>query len=261
MSLKWKAPTAKFSQDALQDLFANRIGSIVCSGFLNEQENAELWSRLDREGFGQYEYGYDEADVPQATHIFDTHYLFESKSIDDYRQSCQRSTEVYRRVCQDMAFDPVDRLLRLVQSHNADAVTIAREQDFAYFPCIARELNDSVLLHADFAPYTAGTWSIQDVVAELAWNIYLSKPKSGGECEVFNRPWILRDNAHIVAQTYGYDGSVVAGAESLKIAPKAGELVLFNSRNFHQVLKAEGRRVALGGHLGLLPDGRILAWS
>jgi len=95
---------------------------------------------------------------------------------------------------------------------------------------------------------------------QYAWNIYLSDPGEGGECVVYNKPWEKADDQYIKGATYGYDHEVVKGAESIKIKPEPGMLLLFNSRNFHEVLKSTKPRLSLGGHVGRLTPSEYQLW-
>jgi hypothetical protein len=258
----WKAKTvSNLTNDNVRYLFDNSIGAIRIEGFLSRDEVERLIRSLDQFGFSQYAYSFEEKDAPPAKHIFDTHYLYEHKSVEEYAQSVVESEATYKMLCSQAGFSPVAKLLQSVQENWDAPVRIASEEKTKYFPCIARELNHSVLLHADFAPFISGSWSIQNIVSEFAWNIYLTEPESGGECVVYNRPWELEDNKQIVKDTYGYAACVVEGAEKLIVKPKAGELVIFNSRNFHEVKSASSRRLSLGGHLGLKSNDEIISWS
>ncbi|NRA66602.1 MAG: 2OG-Fe(II) oxygenase [Pseudobacteriovorax sp.] len=261
MSFLWKTNTQMLSHDNLADLLANRCGTIQLNKFITPHQAETLVNALDQIRFKSYAYSFDEMDAPEALHIFDTHYLYEAKDITAYEQSTEESRRIYRELSEKIGFSVFDHLMQTLKEHWKGNIKIAREKSYDYFPCIARELNESVLLHADFAPYIAGTWAIQNIISELAWNIYLTKPKAGGECIVYDRQWIPTDDEHIVKNTYGYDAKIVRHSKSVIIAPEVGSLVLFNSRNFHEVKKAQGRRIAIGGHFGLLPHGDLIAWS
>ena len=261
MSLEWKSQCESLNSESLADLLGNRIGSVQVDDFLSSDQCHALLKSLDGMKFKHYDYSFDEKDAPPALHIFDTHYLYEDKSSDEYKKSTLESRELYSRLSEESGFSVVEQLFLKLSQNWKTVVTEAKENSYSYFPCIARELNDSVLLHADYAPFAQGEWQIKHIVAELAWNIFLTTPDDGGECLVYNRPWIPRDDDKIVKDTYGYEKSIIEGSDFLRANPVKGKLVLFNSRNFHEVKQASGRRVAIGGHIGLTPEGALIAWS
>jgi hypothetical protein len=151
-------------------------------------------------------------------------------------------------------------MMALLSRHLLKPVTIAEQNGDKYSYVIARELNNSALLHADYAHAIADYWSISNVIAQYAWNIYLSDPGVGGETLVYNKPWEKEHDQYIIGDTYGYDHKVVAGAECLTFQPKPGTLMFFNSRNFHEVTQSTQSRLTIGGHVGLTKNGEIILW-
>ena len=45
-----------------------------------------------------------------------------------------------------------------------------------------------------------------------------------------------------------------------KFSVGPGKVIMFNSRNFHEVLPSSQRRIGIGGLLGQTEDGKIIAW-
>ncbi|WP_052743325.1 hypothetical protein [Pseudomonas veronii] len=88
---------------------------------------------------------------------------------------------------------------------------------------------------------------------QLAWNLYLrvSDTKSG-HTHIFDRQWRPADDT-LKEGIYGYNTSVVANAEEAIFAPTVGEVVIFNTRNFHYVEPTEGERVSFTSAIGQLP--------
>jgi hypothetical protein len=124
-----------------------------------------------------------------------------------------------------------------------------------------RELNNSVLLHTDYAPALPPHWSISEIKSELAWNIYLTDPGEGGECRVYNCPWQPEYDHHLIGETYAYDPMVVEDAPLVALKPMVGRLIIFNSRNLHDVTAASQSRVAIGGHFGAHSNGNVICWA
>ena len=68
-----------------------------------------------------------------------------------------------------------------------------------------------------------------------------------------------------IPQSYGLARDIVAGAPSLRYRPTAGDVVLFNTRNPHEVAGGtavgDGSRISIGSFVGRMPDGRLVMWS
>lgn len=252
--------TQELSAESLNDLFDNKISSVAVSDFLNVQECLVWKEALYREGLQIYDYDFEATGIPTASHLMTTHYLFEEdENPEKYLEQAEASNKLYARMAQETEIDILKRFDDLLFSHNC-FVKVPQEKNILYSRVLARELKNGASLHADYAPFLKVDWQIRQIDAELAWNIYLDVPQSGGECHVYNKPWEKSDNQFIMGSSYGYDEQVVTGRDSQIIKPILGRLVLFNSRNFHKVSDSPTNRLTLGGHLGRQSCGKFLAW-
>ena len=166
----------------------------------------------------------------------------------------------------EQSFDPVARLIALLKCTVDSTVDIAREPDgSSYFAGIIRNSNNGLALHADFAPYQAPLFSVSAVDAQLAWNFYAETPAEGGVTTLHNAMWNwARSSPGEVAENYPLDASLVAGAQTWRFQPNAGEAVLFNTRNPHlvtQVVAGDRDRLAMAAFVGRLPAGDLVVWS
>lgn len=257
--MNWEKATYKASEKALSDLFDNKMSAIIVEDFINSVDCQKIQEGLQHIGLKHYNYQYN-IDVPQAKHIFDTHYLYEQQKPEDYFPKAKETNQLYREFCNNIKFDPFFEVKELLSKNWAKPVQIATQGNDVYTYVIVRELQSSALLHADFAQFIPKYWSISEISAQYAWNIYLTDPGIGGECVVYNKLWEKEDDQYIYKQTYGYDEKVVEGKEFIQIPIKAGQLVFFNSRNFHKVNKSQKMRLSIGGHVGLTPEGHLLMW-
>jgi hypothetical protein len=166
----------------------------------------------------------------------------------------------------EQSFDPVSRLIALLDRNVQGTVDIAREPDgSSYFAGIIRNSNNGLALHADFAPYQAPLFAVSAVDAQLAWNFYAETPTEGGVTTLHNAMWKwTRSSPGEVAENYPLDASLVAGAQTWSFQPSAGEAVLFNTRNPHvvtQVAQDARDRLAMAAFVGRLPRGDLVLWS
>jgi hypothetical protein len=128
---------------------------------------------------------------------------------------------------------------------------------------IVREINAGLQVHFDDAVREyAGRLLDAEVVAQLAFNIYVQVPPGGGETVLWRRRWQPDDEELRIPGGYGYREAVTNGAQSLTLRPALGEGFLFDPRHYHTVRPAtDGRRISIGCFVGLTDDGRLALWS
>lgn len=128
---------------------------------------------------------------------------------------------------------------------------------------IVREINAGLQVHYDDAVREyAGRLLDGEVVAQLAFNIYVRVPPAGGETVLWRRRWQPDDESRRIPGGYGFQEAVVADTQSLTLRPMLGEGFLFDPRHYHTVRPAsDGRRISIGCFVGLTDDGRLALWS
>lgn len=240
-------------------LLDNRIAAIRIPGFASVDEcrafaaaaragNIRHYSvarRIGYIGMAQYEYRWDR---PKSD-------FFEAvpAAAADLQQVCARS------------FDAVQRLIDRLQAVWPHPVGIAREEAGPYFAGIVRFASEGVDLHADWAPLNAPHYAIGRIDAQLGWNFFAEELAEGGITIVHNAPWSPPVAAGEIPRSYGLDRAIVAGAPSMSYRPTAGDVVLFNTRNPHEVsggpAGGNAERISIGSFVGRLPDGQLVLWS
>ncbi|MGW0886119.1 hypothetical protein [Streptomyces sp. NPDC002671] len=98
------------------------------------------------------------------------------------------------------------------------------------------------------------------MLAQLAFNVWVSVPPTGGATTVWRHRWEPTDEQH--RQAYGYRPEAVAHCQHVDLTPHTGDALLFNPANFHAVEpNPTGRRIAFAFFLGLTTTGQLIAWS
>ena len=128
---------------------------------------------------------------------------------------------------------------------------------------IVREINAGLQVHFDDAVREyAGRLLDGEVVAQLAFNIYIRVPPAGGETVLWRRRWQPDDEPLRIPGGYGFQEAVAADTQSLTLRPTLGEGFLFDPRHYHTVRQvSDGRRISIGCFVGLTDDGRLALWS
>lgn len=162
-------------------------------------------------------------------------------------------------------FNPLQRLIELLRSHWTASVDIANEYGKPYFAGIVRSTCDKIDLHADWAPINSPDYAIGAIDGHLGWNFFAEELQSGGHTIVYNSPWDPEVTTGEIPKSYGLDRSLAEGAPCFTYSPTAGDVVIFNTRNPHEIApgtaKPGGSRVSIGSFVGRMPDNRLVLWA
>ncbi|OII59749.1 hypothetical protein [Streptomyces sp. CC77] len=163
----------------------------------------------------------------------------------------------------DLGLDPVAYSLDRLGAAWGTAVAPATVDGRPVFGGTLREINAGLLMHYDDInrEFTDGLFD-QDVLAQLAFNLYVSVADSGGATAVWRHRWEPPDEHH--REAYGYAPAAVADRQRVDLPPHLGDALLFNPANFHAVepnAPGPGRRIAFAFFLGLTSTGRPVVWS
>ncbi|MDA8018148.1 MAG: hypothetical protein MPN21_11940 [Thermoanaerobaculia bacterium] len=252
----WLARVADLTRESWDRLIDNRLRLIRIPGFASDTECEALVREAEQIGFELYR----EVSPPIAR-IGVT--LFEHDGIghEDYFVSAQKAREIQRRIFA-RSFDPIERLISMIQSRTGYPTGVALDsQHGPYFAGTVRRIESGTRLHIDYAPAEHPSWEVAQVCAQLAWNVYLELPESGGNTHIYERQWVPADDGHKETDSYGYDSAVVAGSECVTFKPTQGDLYLFNSRNYHLVDASVGHRTTVNSAVGQTRDNKVVLWS
>ncbi|MEU4210810.1 proline hydroxylase [Streptomyces sp. NPDC026206] len=162
-----------------------------------------------------------------------------------------------------LPFDPFEECRAALGAEWPGGVSVGRRGGREMGSGVAREPNQGFQVHFDDALREfSGDLLDATLVAQFAFNAYISVSESGGETIVWRHLWGPADEAFRLPGSYGYAEAVVGEAESIELSPEIGEAVLINPRYFHAVRPSQGsRRIALGFAVGLSTTGELLAWG
>ncbi|MFE9455043.1 proline hydroxylase [Streptomyces sp. NPDC006739] len=178
---------------------------------------------------------------------------------DRYWRDAEAARAAWQRV--GMRPDPIAISLARLGSAWGAAVAPATIGGRTVFGGTLREINDGALVHYDDLnrEFPTGLFD-QEVVAQLAFNVWVSVPATGGATTVWRHRWEPTDEQH--RQAYGYRREAVAHCQCVDLTPQRGDALMFNPANFHAVEpNPTGRRIAFAFFLGLTTTGQLIAWS
>jgi hypothetical protein len=268
----WKVNEPQpLSAESLDALFENRIPAIRISNFATPAECRAFADGLRqcdlRVVKGATDHSAPAFESQRISFIGLTQYEFKYKPMDAYLDAADAARAEVAPVF-EKSFNPVERLMSRLRELVDGSVEIARDPGGRrYSATIIRSSNEGLTLHADFAPYQAPQLTVTTCTAQLAWNFYAEVPDSeGGHTTLHNSPWSwTRGHEGEIAENYPLAREQVAGAETFTFKPREGEVIIFNSRNPHEVIPVENAggkdRIAMATFIGRMPEGDLRLWS
>ncbi|GAA0466968.1 proline hydroxylase [Streptomyces olivaceiscleroticus] len=191
--------------------------------------------------------------------------------VSDHREQGQVADGYWNAVKADrqawldlgLPFDPFEECRAALGANWPGGVAVGRRGGREMGAGVAREPNQGFQVHFDDALREfSGDLLDAALVAQFAFNLYLSVPETGGETVLWRHLWHPADEKFRLLDSYGYDEAVVDDAESLEFKPEVGEAILINPRYFHAVRPSQGsRRIALGFAVGMTATGELLTWG
>ncbi|MET7656754.1 MULTISPECIES: putative 2OG-Fe(II) oxygenase [unclassified Streptomyces] len=248
----------ELTRDHILRLAVGTLGAVRVRGFSTPEQCASIMEGLDQREFGAYDENLIFPPIakigPAAYDFYGTHTLTE-----DYWRIAEEAVRLRGRLHHGR--DPLELAVdRVARAWGGDVVP-ARSRGQEMFAGMIREISSGAKLHFDEIVREFPGILDETPVSFLTLNWYLSMPETGGETRVYRRRWRPADEAY--RDGYGYDEAVVDGEPVATVAPRAGDAVLFDSRNLHAVNApgGDGRRVSLSFFLGVTGRGPLEIWS
>jgi hypothetical protein len=239
----------------LQQLLDNDIPYIRL-GLASETACHELGQRLTELAFGAYRNV-----EPRIDRVGCTVFEYDAVGADDYFAASRAAAELRDRIFAQ-AFDPLQLVIRELAKRTGRKTSIAENAGGQrYYAGLIRRIELGTELHIDFAPVEQAGWSVCDIVHQLTWNLYVKVGRGGsGRTTVYRRQWQPSD-ALLREGSYGFSHKAVAGSEYVTFQPRIGEVVFFNTRNYHVVDPSFGDRITVGSAIGETRNGDLILWS
>lgn len=248
--------TDRLTVGMIEQLFEDRIGAVVVPDFVPMWSCQETMVWLSGIEMGRYDSERYESDAYRLGPTLNEHraggclspdYWATAEAVRDM-WALRSSPSSIRRIV-------ADRLASL-----AGVVRPATTGGRELFWGIIREISKGTLIHWDDVRREFPPLFLDDPpVEQLALNIFLSVPENGGETLIWRHRWHERDERHRIG--FGYRDDVVGSEVPLRVTPRAGDGVIFDSRRYHGVRTGRGgRRIAFATFLGT-GDDRITLWS
>ena len=216
---------------------------------------------------------------------------------DAYLSNRTAALALQERFIKEAHVDVVGRVMTVLNKASDLPVRMAQEGDRKYFAGNLRVVDNTVSIHADFAPHVRNPthlanicllatisliskvqdcqgWEIGRVSAQISWNILLAAVP-GGETIIYDRQWQGKADDEVFRKpppSYAYSPTGLQGRVFKVMLPIEGDVTFFNSRNYHEVKPCDRTvdgpnkvvRLTMSSFVGLLEGEKgkeLVLWS
>lgn len=173
------------------------------------------------------------------------------------------------RIREDMfsgASDPIQKIIGVFSKSYKVSVAHEPDDEGVYFAGLIRAMGAKSTLHFDYAPHQLPGWGVSESEEQFALVLYLQMPADGGGLLIYNRPWVSEDDIHnediFEKGPNGFNPTFLESERPTRISPVTGDLIIFRSRNFHQVEGIDSDQIRLTFNSFLTLKNDVLSlWS
>ncbi|AUH49402.1 hypothetical protein CXB49_00380 [Chromobacterium sp. ATCC 53434] len=247
------------TEENLNLLMDFKIPGIIVENFIPVETCERVAQRLRETAFDNYDHL---KDIP-VHHIGLCHNQWAHSEKPIYFDKKDQAQQVIDEIYDSLNIDPVAMVIDAL-AQTGRPVGLFEEPGFGqYFAGAFRSFRGHGRLHADHAPsHIKQPWSVTEISRQMTWNIYYSMLNTGGELVIYDTIHTAANDHMKVPGEYYFPYEVLEREDHLRIRPKVGDLILFNTQNFHEILgNTDGHRISQTSFIGLKQDGSLGLWS
>lgn len=237
-----------------------KIPGIIIEGFIPPTICREVASRLKEMQFANYSH-LNEIPVDQVG-LCHNQWAHDDKSV--YFGKRDAANKIISDIYRGLDIDPLRMVAEAISTRANRHVSVFEEPDFGkYFAGAFRSFRGHGRLHADHAPsHIRKPWAVTEIKRQMAWNIYYCVNNTGGEVVIYDTIHTAENDVMKMPGDYYFPYEVLEREAHVKVAPKVGDLIMFNTQNFHEVLgNTDGHRISQTSFMGMRADGSLGLWS
>jgi hypothetical protein len=238
-----------------------KIPGIIVEGFLPPDICKVVAERLRQSTFNNYAH-LKEIPVDQVG-LCHNQWAHDPKSV--YFSKIPAAQEIVRTTYEGLDIDPVAMVIDAIATSTHRNVGVFEEPEFGnYFAGAFRSFRGHGRLHADHAPsHIHQPWAVTEIERQMTWNVYYSMLNTGGDLVIYDTIHTAQNDTMKVPGDYYFPYEVLENDRAhFRIKPRVGDLIIFNTQNFHEVLgNTDGRRISQTSFIGLKKDASLGLWS
>lgn len=238
-----------------------RIPAIRWRRFISEEKAHRVADRLGDTAFRNYDHLND---IP-VDQLGVCHNQYASDPKSEYFGRIEEVQKAVDQIYDGIMGNPVQEVARAVATKCEREVSTFEEPGYGrYFAGAFRSFRGHGRLHVDCAPlHIATDWAVTRISSQLTWNLYFNVPETGGELVIHDTVHTPENDGMRVEGDYYFPDEVLdPDCQSLRVQPGVGDLIIFNTQNFHEILGTpDVARISQTSFMGIKPDGSVGLWS
>jgi hypothetical protein len=250
----------ELNETNLNNLLDFKIPGILVENFMPPELCEVIGQRLRERNFQNYSHL---KNIPvHQIGLCHNQYANDDKNV--YFGKKEEAQRVINEIYEGLGISPVDMVIEAIRSMANRLVDIFIEPGYGpYFAGAFRQFRGHGRLHVDNAPlHIQKPWAVTEITRQLTWNIYYSLPESGGELIIYDTVHTAVNDRMKVPGEYYFPYEVLEDEEGIRIQPKLGDLIIFNTFNFHEILgNPDGNRISQTSFIGQREDKSLGLWS
>jgi hypothetical protein len=250
----------ELTEENLNLLLNFKIPGIIIKGLLPRETCRVVADRLRAMSFENYGHL---KDIPvHQVGLCHNEWAHVDKAV--YFDKKAQAQAIVDGIYEGLALDPVRMVIDAIASKANRSVGLFEEPGFGrYFAGAFRSFRGHGRLHADHAPsHIRQPWAVTEISRQMTWNVYYSMLNSGGELIIYDTIHTPENDTMKVPGEYYFPYEVLQGRDHLKVTPEVGDMIMFNTQNFHEILgNTDGHRISQTSFIGLKKDGSLGLWS
>lgn len=254
------AASGKLTLALLESLVSGEALIIRIADFIRPETCRLIASGLQRAGYTDY------LNAPTVGRIGMSFFETGEKKeiIDHYFRTAIPNIEILREACEPYQC-PVDVFRCVVDEIWPKGANLQELSGRKMFVGLSRNMRPGapLLAHHDmFARLAPHDPEANDLVMQMAVNVYVDVPEQGGELLMWREEISDAEFLRRRGSRYGMEIEPL-GVPDIVVKPRVGDLIIFNARKLHAVASGSGSdRLTVSSFLGYRGHGRPLTfWS
>lgn len=249
-----------FTEENFNLLVEHKIPGLIKRNFIPSKLCEVVARRLEKLNFQNYDHL---KDIP-VTQVGLCHNQWANDHPSVYFSKKQDAQQTIDQIYEGLGINPVRDVIDLLSKNCNRDVGIFEEPGYgSYFAGAFRSFKGHGKLHVDHAPtHIRKPFAVTQITKQFTWNIYYSLQGKGGELVIYDTVHTPENEKLKVPGDYYFPYSVLESDECIKVIPRVGDLIVFNTQNFHEILGSKNAtRISQTSFFGLTTDESLRLWS
>ncbi len=249
-----------FTEENFNLLIEHKIPALIMRDFATKEVCSVVANRLEQLNFQNYDHL---KDIP-VHQVGLCHNQWANEPPSVYFSKKEEAQKTIDQIYEGLDINPVHDVIEYLAKNCNRQVGVFEEPGYGpYFAGAFRSFKGHGKLHVDHAPsHINKPCAVTTITKQFTWNIYYSLQGEGGELVIYDTCHTPLNEKQKVPGDYYFPYSVLESEDCIRIKPRVGDLIMFNTQNFHEILgNQNATRISQTSFVGLKEDGSLHLWS